>query len=947
MTDTDSSTIGGGAVNRILDNSDASTIGGGTNNTVMTTSSASTIGGGRANAITVSSNYGGIASGYSNTVQTNANYSFIGGGTMNTVTNTDSATISGGAMNVITTEADASTIGGGTNNTINNNSRSSTISGGHTNTIGTGSFSVTIGGGNTNDIGNDANYATIGGGLNNNIAANGTNSAILGGTLNDLGTTTGVTNAVIGGGNNNNIADGGNNSSILGGRSNDIAAATDATIGGGNDNNIGASSTGATIGGGTTNNILTTATNSTISGGIDNNIGTAINAIVGGGNDNNIATGSTNSAILGGTLNDINGATDATIGGGNNNNIASGANFGAILGGASNNINQGTHNTISGGNTNSIGTGNNNAIIGGTNNIVGGNNSAVLGGINNSANGNQSFVWGRNSTAGNNSVALGDTATAADNEFEAKYPGGFVFTGEGTASGNNNFIATFHNRSTASVTGNLAQTTNAAANGIAIKIDATTTNISNDFVRFINGGGTTVGRIEGQTVAELPSDSEHLNWVRALEGAIDQAEKAVGFKTADLVIAVADLGIEIADIAVGSGKVAADISCAAGTLGLCSGPVAATTAELVVTIANVIKLGANVVNEGIQLGFAGDALAGAKKAKCDYDTMMVANIGVTYESGSADYAEWLPKAHKNEKFAVADIVGVKGGKISKVTDDAEQFMVISLKPIVLGNTPENGKAKEYEKVAFMGQVPVRVLGAVNLGDYILPSGNNNGLGIAVSPANMKPQDYKKIVGVAWSAGTNPDLNTIRVAVGLNTNSLAAVIEQQNQEIQALKQAMAKSDERFDQMNSALAMLVPGYKQVIKLPTQNVPTNNPSVPQPDYLDAVLGGGGLPQQQLAAIKRPSSITPVSDGLPSSSNNVNIPTHFFSDDVIKQAFAQAEEMMIKSGGNIDADPFFGKMKQDPAYREIAMKKVQNHLNKSAFDQIINNAKNTPTKN
>ena len=328
-----------------------------------------------------------------------------------------------------------------------------------------------------------------------------------------------------------------------------------------------------------------------------------------------------------------------------------------------------------------------------------------------------------------------------------------MFTGEGTASGNNNFIATFHNRSTASVTGAGAQTTNAAANGIAIKIDATTTNISNDFVRFINGAGSTVGRIEGQTVAELPSDSEHLNWVRALEGAIDQAAKAVGFKTADLVIAVADLGIEIADIAVGSGKVAADISCAAGTLGLCSGPVAATTAELVVTIANVIKLGANVVNEGIQLGFAGDALVGAKQAKCDYDTMMTANIGVTYESGSADYAEWLPKAHKNEKFAVADIVGVKGGKISKVTDDAEQFMVISLKPIVLGNTPENGKAKEYEKVAFMGQVPVRVLGAVNLGDYILPSGGNNGLGIAVSPANMKPQDYKKIVGVAWSAAS--------------------------------------------------------------------------------------------------------------------------------------------------------------------------------------------------
>jgi len=63
------------------------------------------------------------------------------------------------------------------------------------------------------------------------------------------------------------------------------------------------------------------------------------------------------------------------------------------------------------------------------------------------------------------------------------------------------------------------------------------------------------------------------------------------------------------------------------------------------------------------------------------------------------YLEDYLKANKSEKFRIADIVGVKGGKISKITDGAEQFMVISLKPIVLGNTPENGRAHEYEKVA--------------------------------------------------------------------------------------------------------------------------------------------------------------------------------------------------------------------------------------------------------
>jgi len=529
-----------------------------------------------------------------------------------------------------------------------------------------------------------------------------------------------------------------------------------------------------------------------------------------------------------------------------------------------------------------------------------------------------------------------------------------VFTGEGTATGNNNFTATFHNRSTTSLTG---QTDNGAG-GIAIRIDAATPNVSNDFVRFINGAGATVGRIEGQTVANLPSDSEHLHFVRELNYAIDNAEYQVQSASFQLALEIAEGVIGGAEIVMSGSDAAARVTCAVGTFGACTAIAATGAAHTVLKIANAVKFALNIVNAGLDLDDAISTKNAAERLKCDYDTMVVNNIGVTYESGSADYAEWLPKNDLTEKFDIADIVGVKGGKISKNTIGAEQFMVVSMRPIVLGNTPEKGKSKEYEKVAFMGQVPVRVLGKVNLGDYILPSGGNNGLGVALSPANMKAEDYKKIVGVAWSVGNSADLNVIKVAVGLNTNSLASVIEKQAQEIRSLQLAINKSDEKMDQINSTLAMLVPGYKKAMNMP------ENTKTQSKDYLDEVLGNvqKTKKEQNVASATSPikssispikTSITPVNSSIKSVSNGkssseqVNVPSAFFTDDIMKEAFEMAEKNAIAAGEDMSTHPFFSKIASDPAYREIAMKKIQNELNKTAIDQLIINGIKKQTNN
>lgn len=167
------------------------------------------------------------------------------------------------------------------------------------------------------------------------------------------------------------------------------------------------------------------------------------------------------------------------------------------------------------------------------------------------------------------------------------------------------------------------------------------------------------------------------------------------------------------------------------------------------------------------------------------------NIGVAYESGSGDYAEWLERAYAEEVINPGDVVGVIGGKISKNFTHADRFMAISTAPIVLGNMPQEKEGEAFsEKVAFMGQVPVKVQGLVEIGDYILPSGLGDGIAIAVKPHQMKARDYQRIVGIAWEASRpNQYINLINTAVGLNHNDMGRVIEEMQYTLNQLQIAM--------------------------------------------------------------------------------------------------------------------------------------------------------------
>ncbi|MBL8896844.1 MAG: hypothetical protein JNM84_04420 [Planctomycetes bacterium] len=177
--------------------------------------------------------------------------------------------------------------------------------------------------------------------------------------------------------------------------------------------------------------------------------------------------------------------------------------------------------------------------------------------------------------------------------------------------------------------------------------------------------------------------------------------------------------------------------------------------------------------------------------------------GVVYASKGADYAEWLPKAHDRQEFFLGQVVGIKSGRVNIGTEDAEQLLVISAQPIVLGNEPPAGERDRFAKVAMMGQVPVLTRGKVLPGDYLVPSGLSDGTAIAVAPENLAARHLPFVIGRAWSASTDEELSLVNTAIGLEDFGAAKVLVAQ-EKLQAEQHAELRADN--EQLRTRVAEL---------------------------------------------------------------------------------------------------------------------------------------------
>ena len=322
-------------------------------------------------------------------------------------------------------------------------------------------------------------------------------------------------------------------------------------------------------------------------------------------------------------------------------------------------------------------------------------------------------------------------------------------------------------------------------------------------------------------------------------------------------------------------------------------------ANLILKIANAVVKVANLATISADLGV--------------YISHKNAQLGVTYASGSGDYAEWLQKKDITETFNSGDIVCLKNGRISRSIEEGGKMMVISEKPIVLGNTPAANNELNYAKVAFLGQVPVKVLGKVKKGDYILPSGYDKGFGVGVSPDKMKIGDYKKIVGVAWEDIDGDPYGYVNTAVGLNVNDYSSVIENQQDQLK-------KQQSEIDDMKKTISQIVAQMSSV----KDNIAANTSSTIQPVKTNSlpVAPGTGM----TAMIN--GSATTVHPSVP---DQTNILYYKLTQSQIDQMFDMAEKVFVQTGVKFEDHPFWSKIKSDPSYKKVIQQQIEDQYEKA----------------
>lgn len=164
--------------------------------------------------------------------------------------------------------------------------------------------------------------------------------------------------------------------------------------------------------------------------------------------------------------------------------------------------------------------------------------------------------------------------------------------------------------------------------------------------------------------------------------------------------------------------------------------------------------------------------------------------GVEFAGPGNDYAEWLQQASESEAIGPGDVVAVRAGRIALDTAGADQVMVVSTAPIVTGNRPfedEEGGIVGWQKIAFIGQAPVRVLGPVTAGDLLVPSGLHDGTAVAIHPASIEPDQLTQVLGIAWETSDDAREKPVTAAVGIDQADAAShALRAQSQRVDELE-----------------------------------------------------------------------------------------------------------------------------------------------------------------
>ena len=127
--------------------------------------------------------------------------------------------------------------------------------------------------------------------------------------------------------------------------------------------------------------------------------------------------------------------------------------------------------------------------------------------------------------------------------------------------------------------------------------------------------------------------------------------------------------------------------------------------------------------------------------------------------------------------------------------------VSSVAVAVAAGAPDEDQREGYAMVALAGVTPVRVRGPVQPGDLIVPSGKQDGAGVAVHPMEASPLVAIQAVGQAWQA-TGDGEGMVQVGVG--SPQLSAVLNRLAIELGTLQAQNAALEARIGALEEAVS-----------------------------------------------------------------------------------------------------------------------------------------------
>jgi len=468
--------------------------------------------------------------------------------------------------------------------------------------------------------------------------------------------------------------------------------------------------------------------------------------------------------------------------------------------------------------------------------------------------------------------------------------------------------------------------------GIAIQVNETEAKRNNNFISFKDNTGGLLGRIEGQTKDEVINDYKFIAKQALNASKLTSSALGVLVSTVESVFSVAEVAAAVSS------------STACAGLGVC---VTAPVPSFIVmksakTIIKVAKTAKQVLD-------AANVIADIKIYVDSWTNP--AHLGVTFLSGNGDYAEFIPKENISEDFKPGELVGIKNGLVTKDVWGAEKIMIVSTQPIILGNMPQPSNEINSEKIAFMGQVPVTVVGSVVPGDYILPNLLTSDFAKAVHPKDMKTRDYKNVAGVVWNIiSENSGISIVNVAVGINTNDLSDVVYQQEEELKSIRALVEQLQIQMEQSNTIRAKLVPGYAEAtgtINTINSNQHKENTFVHKEEankgnVIDGTVYGNDIiyfeiPEELLEqgiALARQVTLEAYDD-----QSSMNRLLSQYEGNSLKASSVNAKSGIAKK--DLNEDPFWQKMDNNPAFKEELIHVLKSSLDK-AYHTHKKNAKN-----